>query len=77
MDLDRRDLMRILRLAEVKEITGLGRSMIYALIAEQEFPRSMRLTPRGGAVGWLSEEIYDWINTKRAERDSQTIGEKS
>ena len=51
---------RILRLPEV---TGFGRSTIYALMANGEFPRSIRIGAR--AVGWLESDIDQWIETRR------------
>jgi prophage regulatory protein len=49
----------ILRLPQVRQITGLGRSSIYALQETRAFPHSIKLSPR--AVGWLESEIRDWI----------------
>ncbi|AKX47399.1 hypothetical protein AKN94_08570 [Thiopseudomonas alkaliphila] len=54
---------RILRLPEVKTKIGFGRSTIYALMANGEFPRSIRIGAR--AVGWLESDINQWIETRR------------
>ena len=59
---------RLLRLPEVKDETGFGRSTIYASIyiprgASGEFPRSIRIGAR--AVGWLESDIDQWIETRR------------
>ena len=54
---------RILRLPEVKAKTGFGRSTIYALMANREFPLSIRIGAR--AVGWLESDIDQWIETRR------------
>ncbi|WAP63127.1 MULTISPECIES: helix-turn-helix transcriptional regulator [Pseudomonas] len=59
--------MRIIRLKEVIDSTGLARSTIYKYIAEQSFPKPISLGDR--CVGWLESEIHDWILTKVAERD--------
>ena len=50
---------KILRLPEVIEVTGLGRSTIYAKVAQGQFPKPIKLGDR--ATGWLDTEIYDWI----------------
>jgi len=50
---------RILRLPEVKQRTGLSRSSIYLRMANHEFPDSISLG--GRAVGWLEQDIYEWI----------------
>ncbi len=52
----------ILRIPEVKARTGLSRSSIYLLIANNEFPRSVSLG--GRAVGWLEADIERWLAQK-------------
>lgn len=47
-----------LRLPEVKSITGLSKTSLYALIREQSFPAPVRLGPR--AVAWVRSEIRQW-----------------
>jgi prophage regulatory protein len=58
-------LQRILRLPEVKRVTGRSRSSIYA---DPEFPRPVPLGKR--SVGWLESEIVDWQERSIAKRDS-------
>jgi len=59
--------MRIIRLKEVMDLTGLARSTIYKLIAGEMFPKSISLGER--CVGWLESEVQDWILHKVKERD--------
>ena len=59
---------KILRLPNVKALTGLSRSTIYLLMSEGSFPRQIPLGSR--AVGWPSKDIDDWINGKIAHRNS-------
>jgi len=59
----------ILRLPQVKSKTGLGRSTIYNLIAEGNFPKQIKLTPRSS--GWLESEVQEWINSRVAERNGE------
>ncbi|MEC8328120.1 MAG: AlpA family phage regulatory protein [Pseudomonadota bacterium] len=59
--------MKLIKLAEVKEITGLGRSTIYSFIKEGIFPKQVELGPR--AVAWVEEEIFEWVEERIAERD--------
>lgn len=54
---------QIYRIREVIDITGLGRSTIYAYIAKGKFPKQRKLGVR--AVGWRSYEIFQWL----AERE--------
>lgn len=62
---------RIMRLPEVKAVTGLSRSTIYFRMALGTFPKQVCLG--GRAVGWLEDEIQDWLNqqiqaSRRADR---------
>jgi len=52
----------ILRLPAVKQSTGLSRSTIYLRVAEGTFPRPVSLG--GRAVGWLENEIQDWLQRR-------------
>jgi prophage regulatory protein len=56
--------IRVLRLPEVISVTGLGRSMIYQMEADQRFPKRVRIGTR--AVGWLEGEVKAWLQ-KRIE----------
>ena len=49
---------RLLRLAKVKEVTGLGKTTVYELMAEGRFPRPYQLGRQ--AVGWKSSEVQAW-----------------
>jgi len=51
-----------LRLRQVSQLTGLGRSMIYQMQAEGRFPRRIKLGER--AVGWLESEVRDWLASR-------------
>ena len=59
--------MRIMRLKEVMDTTGLGRSYIYKLIADGVFPKPVPLGAR--ATGWGSDEVEAWILERIGERD--------
>jgi len=67
--------MRIIRLKEVIDTTGLARSTIYKYIADGIFPKPVNLAPAGidvpstRAVGWLQGEVEDWILARIEERD--------
>jgi prophage regulatory protein len=55
---------RLLRLALVKDLTGLSRSSIYA---DPGFPKPVKIGPR--AVAWVEAEVRDWIYARMAARD--------
>ncbi|WP_249582761.1 helix-turn-helix transcriptional regulator [Pseudomonas viridiflava] len=59
--------MRIIRLKEVIDTTGLARSTIYKYIAEGTFPKPVSLGDR--CVGWVDSEVHDWILARIEERD--------
>lgn len=50
--------IRFLRLPDVKAVTGLSKTSLYALIREQSFPSPVRLGPR--AVAWVRSEVNQW-----------------
>ena len=51
-----------LRMPTVMRITGLGRSTIYRLIADQKFPSPVRLGPR--AVAWRRTDLDQWSDAR-------------
>lgn len=53
----------IIRLPEVKGITGLSKSTIYAAAKRGEFPSPISLGAR--AVGWLASDIDQWIASRK------------
>ena len=61
--------MRIMRLKEVIEKTGLSRSTIYNLISQGKFPKQIELGAR--SVGWVDTEVDEWLKAKVAYRNAQ------
>ena len=55
---------RLLRLPQVKSITGLSKSSIYARISEGTFPKQIPLGPR--LVVWVEADIQKWITEQVA-----------
>jgi prophage regulatory protein len=58
-DLTSEGSIKILRLPQVCEVTGLCRSMIYQLEADLRFPQRVKIGLR--AVGWLDKEVNAWL----------------
>jgi len=56
-DLDRGGAF-FLRIGTVMRLTGLGRSTIYRLMADEEFPTPVRLTKR--VVAWRRADLERW-----------------
>jgi prophage regulatory protein len=56
----------IVRIAEVLELTGLRRTMLYDLIGKGRFPAQINLGAR--AVGWYKREVLEWICSRSAAK---------
>lgn len=65
--------LQIMNIKDVIEFTRLSRSTIYELCNpkseyfDASFPKQVKLTQN--RVGWLAEEINDWIQSKIDQRD--------
>jgi prophage regulatory protein len=55
---------RMLRLKELIKVVGLSRSTIYALIANNKFPKPIHLTPHTSV--WRLSVINSWIDEREA-----------
>ena len=60
--------IRILRLAQVIDITGLGKTKIYELQSEGSFPMRVQITAH--SVGWIEEEVQAWLAERVAASTS-------
>ena len=62
------DLMtdRLLRIAQVMEISGLSKAMIYRLEREGKFPRHCK--PGGASTRWSEREVREWHAAVLANR---------
>ena len=54
--------MKILKQKEVVQLTGLSRVTIWRLEQRGEFPEKIALSPN--RVGWLENEVQDWIGSR-------------
>ncbi len=59
--------MRLIKLRNVMDITGLGRSTVYKYVASGNFPKPVSLGVR--AVAWVEEEVQEWVMDKIEQRD--------
>ena len=55
--------MEVLRKKRVSEKTGLSEPTIDRLEAEDEFPKRIQLG--SNSVGWIEQEIDDWILSRQ------------
>lgn len=61
-----KDVDKLLKLSEVKEITGIGKTMIYRLVRAGSFPQPFK--PGGYASRWSEGEVRVW---RESQRDSK------
>ena len=54
--------MKILRLKDVINRTGLSRATIYRQMKKGHFPNAIKISQR--AIGWIESEIDEWIMQK-------------
>ena len=54
---------RLLPIDAIKEIVGLGKTMIYRLERQGKFPQ--RFKPGGAASRWSEREVMDWRENQR------------
>lgn len=64
--------LKLLRLKQVIELTGLGRDSVYRLIREGRFPAQRRLSERASA--WRADEVELWIASRPAVTFKQQPG---
>ena len=57
--------LKMLRLPQVLDRTGLSRSSIFNLIKKGVFPRQIQLAPR--TVAWNQSDINDWLVSRIRE----------
>jgi prophage regulatory protein len=66
--LSTKEPMSVFRLPQVLQATALSRSTVYAMMADDRFPKPMKLGER--AVGWPEAEIAAWLESRKAARDA-------
>lgn len=52
--------VEMIKLPEVRRITGLGTTSIYNKMARGEFPRQVKLSIHD--VVWVKSEVVAWVN---------------
>jgi prophage regulatory protein len=64
---------RILRMRDNCKKVGLGQSSIYDLVSKGLFPKPFPLVPGGRAVGWLEDDIDQWILERKAASHQEGV----
>lgn len=63
---------RLLRMADVSEMVGLGKSSIYRKINDGDFPLPVQVAPN--AVRWRLSEIRTWMAALQPAASAQRVG---
>lgn len=58
---------RLIRRPAVLDRTGLKTSALYEKMAAGDFPKPVTISAR--SVGWVEQEVDDWIRARIAARD--------
>ena len=53
---------RLIKLADVRQLTALSTSSIYASMKQHDFPKPLKTGARG--VAWLEDEVIAWIERR-------------
>ena len=56
--------IRILRLAQVLQVTGLGKTTLYDLQSQGAFPMRVKITEH--SVGWVEQDVQSWLERRVA-----------
>lgn len=55
-------MVKLIRIDQVKEITGLSRSTLYEMMNKGLFPQSISIGSR--AIAWTDSSIQEWIESR-------------
>jgi prophage regulatory protein len=66
VQIENRPVERLIRIGEVKRLTGLSTATVYRKISLKDFPRPVALSVMARA--WPLSEIQDWIAGRIAVR---------
>lgn len=59
--------MKFIKLPQVMDMTGLGKTSVYKLMSEKCFP--MPVTLIGKSKAWVDYEVVEWIEKRINERN--------
>lgn len=64
-------IQRMIRPSDMRQWTGLSRTVVDDLVRAGKFPKPIKLTDGGRAVAWLEEDVAGWQQKVKAERDAR------
>ena len=59
--------MKLIKLKQVMDCTGLARSTVYKFMADGQFPKPVKLGSK--MVAWVESEVQEWISLKIESRN--------
>lgn len=60
--------MKLIKLKQVMDCTGLARSTVYKFMADGQFPKPVKLGSK--MVAWVESEVLAWIQEKIQSRSN-------
>lgn len=67
--------IKLIRIKDVIDTTGLACSTIYKYVDKGIFPKAVKLGCR--SVAWVESEVQEWILEKIAQRDEAALNRSS
>src|SRR6202035_4094945 len=67
--------VRLLRLPQVIDATGLGKTTIYELQGRGDFPMRVKITAH--SVAWVEEEVQAWLAARIERARSETAAART
>jgi prophage regulatory protein len=67
--------IRMLRLPQVIDATGLGKTKIYELQGQGDFPMRVKITAH--SVAWVEEEVQAWLAARIERARSETAAPRT
>lgn len=65
--------LKLLRIRDLTEAFGISKSYIYKLSKDGKFPKPVPLIEGGNAVGWIAEEVQEWLDERIAAREEGDV----
>lgn len=63
--------IKLIRIKDVIDTTGLARSTIYKYVDKVIFPKAVKLGCK--YVAWVESEVQEWILERIAQRDGEKV----
>ena len=65
------ETIQVIRHNQVCQKLGISSAKLFDMVAKGQFPKPFTLIPGGRAVGWLEEDIDQWILKRKAASEQE------